>query len=119
MAAGGSLDGAVVAAWGLTFKASTDDLRDSPALAVIRRLNARGAFVRAFDPTGPDRSSPQFDGLDLEVCGDAYTACEDAEVLVLLTEWSDFAELDFAKVGALMRGRSPWWIPATSSTPGE
>ncbi|MBO0728040.1 MAG: UDP-glucose/GDP-mannose dehydrogenase family protein [Acidimicrobiaceae bacterium] len=105
-AAGGTLVGAVVTAWGLTFKASTDDLRDSPALAVIRRLNARGAFVKAFDPTMPDGSGRHFDGLDLEVCGDAYTACEDADALVLLTEWPDFADLDIAKVSALMRRRA-------------
>ena len=50
-AAGGSLEGVTVAAWGLTFKARTDDLRESPALAVIARLRARGAVVQAYDPT--------------------------------------------------------------------
>ena len=54
--AGGSLQGSPVAVWGLTFKAGTDDLRDSPALAVFRRLHDRGASLKAFDPTMPDPS---------------------------------------------------------------
>ena len=98
-AAGGSLEGVTVAAWGLTFKARTDDLRESPALAIITRLRARGAVVRAFDPTvrGP-RS-------DVEVCHDAYAACEGAAVLVVLTEWDELRWLDFDKVGAVMTSR--------------
>lgn len=101
-AAGGSLRGVTVAAWGLTFKAHTDDLRDSPALAVLRRLQSRGARLKAFDPTMPSRSDRSFETLELEICGDAYTACQGAHALVLLTEWSEFADLDFAKVAALM-----------------
>ncbi len=53
----------MVAAWGLTFKAATDDLRDSPALAVLRRLRGRGAPVKAFDPTLPDPGDAQLAGL--------------------------------------------------------
>jgi UDPglucose 6-dehydrogenase len=98
-AAGGSLEGVTVAAWGLTFKARTDDLRESPALAVIARLRDRGAEVRAYDPTvrGP-RS-------DVEVFQDPYAACEGAVVLVVLTEWDDLRWLDFDKVGAVMARR--------------
>jgi UDPglucose 6-dehydrogenase len=97
--AGGSVDGRVVAAWGLTFKARTDDLRGSPALEVLRRLQERGAQLRAYDPavTGP------VDGLD--VASDPYAACEGAVVLVVLTEWDEFRWLDFDKVGGLMAER--------------
>jgi UDPglucose 6-dehydrogenase len=100
--AGGSLEGVAVAAWGLTFKAGTDDLRDSPALAVLGRLHDRGAVVRAFDPTMPDSTNGHLRGLDIELCGDPYTACEDARAVVVLTEWPDFSELDLAKVASLM-----------------
>ena len=95
-AAGGSLEGVTVAAWGLTFKARTDDLRESPALAVIARLRARGAVVQAYDPTvrGP---LP-----DIDVRQDAYAACEGAAVLVVLTEWDELRWLDFDKVGSVM-----------------
>jgi UDPglucose 6-dehydrogenase len=99
---GGRLDGARVAAWGLTFKAGTDDLRDSPALAVIRRLRERGARLTAFDPTVPDPADRHFDQLGIEHCSDAYTACEGAETLVVLTEWPEFGDLDFRKVASLM-----------------
>ncbi|MDQ3757123.1 MAG: UDP-glucose/GDP-mannose dehydrogenase family protein [Actinomycetota bacterium] len=98
--AGRSLDGARVAVWGLTFKARTDDLRESPSLAVIERLRTAGATVRAFDPT---RQAP-LDGLD--VVADPYAACEDADVLAVLTEWDEFRWLDFDKVGALMARKS-------------
>ncbi len=101
-AAGGSLVGTTVAAWGLTFKAATDDLRDSPALAVLSRLHARGAVLKAFDPTMPDADDPRLRALDIDVCGDPYTACEDAAVVVLLTEWPEFGELDLDKVASVM-----------------
>lgn len=101
-AAGGSVDGATVAAWGLTFKARTDDLRMSPALEVIGRLLARGARVRAFDPAiVPGVPHPSLDGI--EVCADAYAPCDGAAVLVVLTEWDDFRRVDLDKVAGLLR----------------
>ena len=100
-ALGGSVSGATVAVWGLTFKARTDDLRDSPAIAVIRRLIERGAHVRAYDPGVVGRTSPLLDGV--EVAEDPYSVCEGADVLVVLTEWDEFRWLDFAKVAGLMK----------------
>jgi UDPglucose 6-dehydrogenase len=103
-AVGGSLDGRRVAVWGLTFKARTDDLRESPALAVIRRLRTKGATVQAFDPT----VTPPLDGraaeiLDgIEIADDPYSACDGADVLVVLTEWDEFCWLDFAKVQEML-----------------
>jgi UDPglucose 6-dehydrogenase len=101
-AAGGSLDGAKVAAWGLTFKAGTDDLRDSPALAVVRRLRARGAVVSAFDPTLPPTDHPLLADLGLSLCDDAYEAAAGAEVLVVLTEWPEFRRLSLSDAAAGM-----------------
>jgi UDPglucose 6-dehydrogenase len=99
--AGGSLTGVQVAVWGLTYKARTDDLRDSPALEVLRRLGERGtASIRAYDPGAP-ATSPRYEGID--VVDDPYAACEGADVLVVLTEWDEFRWLDFAKVAGLMR----------------
>ena len=90
---GGSLDGVAVGAWGLTFKADTDDLRESPALTIISRLQDAGARVRAYDPA----ISRSIDGV--EVVNDAYAASDGAEVVVVLTEWDEFRWLDFDKVG--------------------
>ncbi|MDQ6927659.1 MAG: UDP-glucose/GDP-mannose dehydrogenase family protein [Actinomycetota bacterium] len=99
--AGGSVDGELVAAWGLTFKARTNDLRSSPALDVISRLRQRGARVRAHDPAVSTTSShPGLDGIELS--GDPYGACDGAAVLVVLTEWDEFRRLDFTKVAAEM-----------------
>ncbi|MGD9797221.1 MAG: UDP-glucose/GDP-mannose dehydrogenase family protein [Acidimicrobiia bacterium] len=99
-ALGGSADGKVVAVWGLTFKARTDDLRDSPALEVIHRLADRGATVRAYDPGAkPDAAALK----GVEVHHDPYGPCEGADVLVVLTEWDEFRWLDFAKIAGLMK----------------
>ncbi|HET7487697.1 MAG TPA: UDP-glucose/GDP-mannose dehydrogenase family protein [Acidimicrobiales bacterium] len=95
--AGGTLEGVAVGAWGLTFKARTDDTRDSPALEVIRRLQARGASVKAYDPA----AAPV--GLDdITRVEDPYAAADGAAVLVVLTEWDDFRWLDLDKVRGLM-----------------
>ena len=99
-ALGGVVDGAAVAVWGLTFKARTDDLRDSPAIEVIRRLQAQGASIKAYDPAIHD-SRPALEGI--EVATDPYAVCEGADVLVVLTEWDEFRWMDFAKVAGLMR----------------
>ena len=96
-AVGGSLDGRRVGVLGMTFKAGTDDLRESPALEVIHRLLARGATVRAYDPAV--RVAP-VEGI--EVADDAYAALEGAEVLVVLTEWDEFKWLDLDKVRSVM-----------------
>jgi UDPglucose 6-dehydrogenase len=92
----GALDGARIAVWGLTFKARTDDVRDSPAQQVIDRLVARGATVRAYDPAA--RVAPA----GVELVDDPYAACEDAVVLAVLTEWDEFRWLDLAKVFGVM-----------------
>ena len=101
-AVGGALEGQTVAAWGLAFKARTDDRRDSPAIEIVRRLVAAGATVRAYDPTvrGP---VPEL-GAEVEVLDDAYAACEGASCVVVLTEWDELRWLDYAKVRDLLAG---------------
>ncbi|MBS1847340.1 MAG: UDP-glucose/GDP-mannose dehydrogenase family protein, partial [Actinobacteria bacterium] len=97
-AADGSVADKTIAVWGLTFKAGTDDLRESPSIEIIDRLIARGAHVTAFDPvarTGPD-------GTSVTIATDPYAACEGAAVLAILTEWDEFRWLDFDKVADLM-----------------
>jgi UDPglucose 6-dehydrogenase len=101
-AAGGSLEGVTVAAWGLTFKAGTDDLRDSPAIAVLQRVRARGAAVRAFDPTRPDPADGHLSALGLEMAGDPYECCRQASVVVVLTEWPEFRDYDLNRASSVM-----------------
>jgi UDPglucose 6-dehydrogenase len=97
--AGGSVDGKRVAVWGLTFKARTDDTRQSPSLEIIRRLQARGALVRAYDPGAGAITDPT---VTVERADDAYGACEGASVLAVLTEWDEFRWTDFEKLAGLM-----------------
>jgi UDPglucose 6-dehydrogenase len=91
----GSLGDRAIAVWGLTFKAGTDDLRDSPAITIVRSLLEKGATVTAYDPTvtGPIAALP-----DVKICADPYAACDGARVLAVLTEWDELRWLDFEKV---------------------
>jgi UDPglucose 6-dehydrogenase len=100
-AAGGDLRGVTVGAWGLTFKADTDDLRDSPALHILRRVLEEGAIVRAYDPAAAERAEEHLPGV--VVCADAYEVTESADVLAVLTEWDEFRWKDFDRVLTLMR----------------
>jgi UDPglucose 6-dehydrogenase len=96
---GGAAQGRTVAAWGLTFKAMTDDLRDSPALEVVRRLRDGGANVRAYDPmVPPSRAAADSRLVGIAVCDDPYDVCTGADALVVLTEWDELRWVDFDKV---------------------
>src|SRR5271163_3711846 len=99
-ACGGTVAGKTLAVLGLTFKPNTDDMRDSPSLAILPRLAAAGAAIRAFDPAGIDEARNLMP--DLVYCEDAYEAAEGADALVLLTEWNEFRALDLARVGRLL-----------------
>lgn len=103
-AVGGDANGASVAVWGLTFKANTDDLRESPSIAVIEELVKLGAKVRGFDP----QVRPGANGLPegLEVGDDAYDVCDGADVLVVLTEWDDFRWRDLHTVAERLAARN-------------
>ena len=103
VAAGGSLQGKTVGVWGLTFKANTDDLRDSPSLYVIDRIRAMGATVSGYDITQTLPHAPSHPSLDgVRICADAYDAVTEADVLAVLTEWDEFRWLDYARVAGLM-----------------
>jgi UDPglucose 6-dehydrogenase len=99
-ACGGTVAGKTIAVLGLTFKPNTDDMRDSPSLAILPRLATAGAAIRAFDPAGIDEARNLMP--DLVYCDDAYDAAAGADALVLLTEWNEFRALDLARIGRLL-----------------
>ncbi|HEV8296655.1 MAG TPA: UDP binding domain-containing protein, partial [Acidimicrobiales bacterium] len=103
-AAGGSLDGVRVGALGLTFKAGTDDLRESPAVAIIERLVGRGAVVSAYDPAVRGDGHGLVNGV--AVADDPYAACDGAAVIVVLTEWDEFKWLDLDKLADVVERRN-------------
>lgn len=100
---GGTLAGARLGVLGLTFKAGTDDLRGSPALAVAELLKAEGAELTAFDPGVPAAIPGLTDCV--EVVDNAYQAAKGAAGLVLLTEWPEFRSLDWARLADVLDGR--------------
>jgi UDPglucose 6-dehydrogenase len=93
----------VVAIWGLTFKAGTDDLRESPSLKIISRLIESGVSIRAYDPTqiGVSNAISRVKNFDSSI-----SACAGAHVLAVFTEWNEFAEIDPRKVAAQMSNLS-------------
>jgi UDPglucose 6-dehydrogenase len=99
----GDVDGARVAVLGVAFKPDSDDVRDSPALDVARALHGRGAAVRVYDPEANStaaRLAPE-----LEYAADADAALRDADVVLVLTEWTEFRQLDPSRVGDLVAAR--------------
>ena len=103
LAAGGNLSGKIVAVWGLTFKAGTDDLRDSPAIAIIERLMKLGARVQAYDPTvNLIRPGIPSDLVIAASCGEATTQ---ADVLAVLTEWDEFKWVSASETSTHMTGK--------------
>jgi UDPglucose 6-dehydrogenase len=99
-ACGGSVRGKTVAVLGLTFKPNTDDMRESPALAIITGLQDAGAVVKAFDPEGMQVARPLLP--DVAFASDAYDCAKGADALVIVTEWDAFRALDFAALKAAM-----------------
>ncbi|HEV3174250.1 MAG TPA: UDP-glucose/GDP-mannose dehydrogenase family protein [Actinocrinis sp.] len=90
--AGGSLSGVRVAALGAAFKPDSDDVRDAPALDVARMLQEGGAIVRVYDPQAVENARRAYP--DLEYATSTFDAARDADVVVLLTEWNEFREVD-------------------------
>ena len=84
---------------GLTFKPNTDDMRDSPAIAVARTLMDAGVLVAAYDPEGMEQARPLLPGVTM--CDSPYAAIEGADVVVIVTEWDAFRALDLTRVKEL------------------
>ncbi|WP_040776011.1 UDP-glucose dehydrogenase family protein [Nocardia pneumoniae] len=92
----GSLSGTRIGVLGLTFKAGTGDLRDSPAVAVARQLSHHDATVTAYDPCVPESRAPKIDGI--RVVDDPYLVATNAAAIVILTEWPEFRSLDWTRL---------------------
>ncbi|HYG80392.1 MAG TPA: UDP binding domain-containing protein, partial [Pyrinomonadaceae bacterium] len=97
----GDLKGKTVAVLGLSFKPETDDMRDAPAIDIVRALTQRGARVRAYDPVAIEQAKKILP--DIEYAEDEYDAVEGADALVFMTEWNQFRALDMQRVKELMR----------------
>ncbi|MEO2082634.1 MAG: UDP-glucose/GDP-mannose dehydrogenase family protein, partial [Desulfurobacteriaceae bacterium] len=105
-----------VAVWGLAFKPDTDDMREAPSIPIIRELLKRGASVKAYDPVAVDNARRIFKkelkefSDRLKFVPDKYSALEEADALILVTEWEEFREIDFDKLTGkvVVDGRNLW-----------
>jgi UDPglucose 6-dehydrogenase len=97
---GGVLRGKAIAMLGLTFKPNTDDVREAPSIALITALQDMGARVRAYDPVGMEQAKQVL--ADVTYCRDPYDCVEEADAVVIVTEWEQFRALDVERVRDLM-----------------
>jgi UDPglucose 6-dehydrogenase len=96
----GNVSGKTIAVLGLTFKPNTDDMRDAPSLVILPQLVQKGAKIRAYDPEGMSEAKKH---LDVEFCQDAYQALDNADGVVILTEWNEFRALDLKAAKRLLK----------------
>jgi len=87
---------------GIAFKPETDDIREAPALEIIKGLIENGARIKAFDPEAMENAKEAFCNPFIEYCSDIYSACENSDCIVLVTEWKEFMDLDFARLKAIV-----------------
>lgn len=97
---GGSVNGKTIAVLGVTFKPNTDDMRDAPSLTIVPALVGNGAKVRVVDPQGKHEGEALLPGVSW--LDDAYLAAQDADALVILTEWNEFRALDLKRMAERM-----------------
>ncbi len=98
---GHPLAGKTIGILGLSFKPKTDDMREAPSIAVIQKLTEQKARVKAYDPVAQENARKIMPGV--EFCQDPYAVAEGADVLVVMTEWNEFRELDMPRLRQLMK----------------
>lgn len=97
----GDFGGKRIGVLGLSFKPETDDMRESPAIDIIKAMQERGATVRAFDPVAMEEAKHCLP--DIEYAADEYDAIKDSDALVIITEWNQFRALDMERVKQLLK----------------
>ena len=97
----GGLTGRTVTVLGLSFKPDTDDIRESPAIYLARAMLGEGAQVKAYDPVAMDEARKVLP--EIAYCNDPYAACENSDLVMIVTEWNEFRNLDLARVKTLLR----------------
>lgn len=101
----GGVAGKTYAIWGVSFKPNTDDVRESPALELIKQLHDAGGKIKAYDPIASSAAQPHLSGYEnIEFTESQYDACKEADALFLVTEWKQFQFPDFKKLKLLMKG---------------
>lgn len=100
---GEDLSGYTFALWGLAFKPETDDMREAPSIIIIKELLKRNAKINVYDPKAMDVAKEYyFKDLDINYCNDKYSVLENADAIILVTEWKEFRSPDFNKIKELL-----------------
>ena len=100
----GELKGKRIAIWGLSFKPNTDDMREAPALVVISKLLEAGATVKAYDPVAMQETQHKI-GNKILYANDMYEAANDADALVLMTEWQEFRVINYKMLAKILKSK--------------
>ncbi len=99
-----NLKNKTIAVLGLSFKPDTDDMRDAPSIIIIRQLLRLGAKIKTYDPIAMDNARKIFaDEKNIKFSPDSYSAVENADLLIILTEWNEFQQLDLKMIKTLMK----------------
>ncbi len=98
---GGKVTGKTIGILGLSFKPDTDDMRDAPSIIVINNLAAEGAKIKAYDPIAMDNAKKILK--HIEFCREPYSAAKGCDILIIMTEWNEFRQLNLAKIKDSMR----------------
>jgi UDPglucose 6-dehydrogenase len=101
----GGLQGKTLAFWGIAFKPRTDDIREAPALTLMRKALGYGVKVRAFDPVANDNARAEL-GPSVAVLDDMYECVQGADALVVSTDWDEFKSPDFDRVAKAMKSKT-------------
>lgn len=91
-----------IGVWGLAFKPNTDDMRNAASIEIINKLKADGAKVKAYDPKAMMNAGPILKG-SVTLCNDPYSVAEDADAVLLITEWPEFKDINFIQIRDSMR----------------
>jgi UDPglucose 6-dehydrogenase len=102
---GAQLAGKHFAIWGLSFKPNTDDVREAPALDIVKALQREGATVTVFDPEAMNNARKQLDQ-HVKFAETQYECLQGADALVIATEWNEFRTPDFEKIEQLMKSKA-------------
>ena len=97
------INGNTVCIWGLAFKPNTDDVRKSPAIEIIKGLQKANYKIQAYDPVATENAKKELLKKNIKFCKSALEAVKNVDVLVLVTEWPEFSEIDLKRVKNLMR----------------
>src|ERR1019366_395159 len=94
------LRGKKIAVWGLAFKPNTDDVRFAPSIALLNSLVAEGAIVSAYDPQAVEKARIEIP--NVSYCADPYQAAQGADAILIVTEWDEFRQLDWDRLGRMV-----------------